>query len=329
MEFDKLFSLEGTNLFNLMTSGINLKTFLFSNKSGVVYQPDFDNLSVASKEKLKAGIYKIGKSKKVEGNIRAVIVDTTKSNQRVEDLTLKEFRIERDIAQNLTDLAIQAQLKQIYKVLLDIQETQEYQLQWDRNNSILKPFFTARIRIIEFQNTDDLEYKIQSLHDASKIMEEVVSAIKADLISNRNQIEKVLRKPIHGESFQRHANFVLSDINMLLKIVGVQTYIDLTLDNEKMARDRFESVKYIFDLYSSKTIPEPTNVVISTLQRMPILDNFLANSKSTKLSSILEIIHDNYRYSSENKNLWLIINDEMQESSQLNLLSEGDSDHEE
>lgn len=251
------------------------------------------------------------------------------SNQRVEDLTLKEVRTERDITRNLTDLAIQAQLKQIYEILLDMQETQEYQLQWDRNNSILKPFFTARTLIIEFQNTDNLDRKIELLHEASKSMEEAVSAIKSDLISNRNQIEMILRKPIHGKSLQRHANFILFDINLLLKIVGMQTYIDLTLDNEKMARDRFESVKYIFDLYSNKTIPERVNVVLSVLQRLPVLDNLLSNSESTEFFSILEIIHDNYKYSPENKNLWLIINDEMQESSQLSLLSEGESDNEE
>ncbi|MDT2677411.1 hypothetical protein P7D92_10645 [Enterococcus dongliensis] len=325
----QLFNLDGTSLINLMATGTNLKNLIFNSKKGFVYQPDFDSLSIETKEGLKSGILKISQSKKVDGNMRAVIVDTRNSNQRVEDLTLKEFRAESDITRNLTDLAVQAQLKQIYEILLDIQETQEYQLQWDRNNSILAQFFTARTQIIKFHNTDDLNSKIQLLHDASQSMEQAVSAIKADLISNRDQIEKILRKPIHGKSFQRHANFVLSDINLLLKIVGMQTYIDLTLDNESMARERFESVKYIFDLYSSQTIPEPVHGVLSALQRVPILDNLLSNSESNQLSSMLEIIHDNYRYSSTNKNLWLIINDEMQEGSQLNLLSEGDSDHEE
>ena len=325
----QLFNLDGSSLINLMATGTNLKDLIFNSKKGFVYQPDYDNLSVETKEGLKSGVLKIGESKKVGGNKRAVIVDTTNSNQRVEDLTLKEVRTERDITRNLTDLAIQAQLKQIYEILLDMQETQEYQLQWDRNNSILSPFFTARTQIIKFYNTDDLNSKIQLLHDASQSMEQAVSAIKADLISNRDQIEKILRKPIHGKSFQRHANFILSDINLLLKIVGMQTYIDLTLDNESMARERFESVKYIFDLYSSQTIPEPVHVVLSALQRVPILDNLLSNSERNELSSMLEVIHDNYRYSSTNKNLWLIINDEMQEGSQLSLLSEGDSDHEE
>lgn len=306
-ELSKLFSLEGEDLFNIVATDTNLKAF-FSNKKGLIYQPDFDNLSVETKEKIKSGIYRIGDSKKIEGNMRAVIVDTTNSNRRVEDLTLKEVPIDKDITHSLTDLVIQAQLKQIYEVLLDVQETQEYQLHWDRNNSILTPFFTARTQIIEFQNANGLNLKIQLLREASQSMEHSVSAIKADLISNRDQIVKTLNKPIYRyKTFERHADFVLSDINILLKIVGMQTYIDLALDNVLMARERFKAVKHIFELYSSRTIGE---------------------SEKIELPSILEIIHDNYRYNSGNKDLWLSINDEMQEGNQLSLLSEGELDHE-
>jgi len=329
-KLSKLFNLDGQTLLSLVSTSTNLKELLFSNNKGFVYQPDFDSLSSDTKEKLKSGIYNMGDSKKIEGNMRAVIVDTTNSNQRVEDLTLKEVALDNDFARNLTDLAIQVQLKQIYEIVLDMQETQEYQLHWDRNNSILTPFFTARTQIIEFQNTGDLNKKIKLLHDASQNMEEAVSAIKADLVSNRDQIEKLLRKPVYRyKNFERHANFILSDINLLLKIVGMQAYIDLTLDNESMATERFESVKYIFELYSSKTIAEPRNILLNTVERLPIINNFLSRSERVELSSMLEIIHDNYRYTSDNRDLWLNINDEMQEGNQLRLLSEGDPDHEE
>src|SRR5699024_5485799 len=101
------------------------------------------------------------------------------SNRRVEDLTLKEVVVDNNTARTLTDLAVQSQLKQIYEIVVDIHETQEYQLRWDRNNSILPPFFTARTQIIEFQNIDDLNRKIHLLHDASHSLEQSVNAIKA------------------------------------------------------------------------------------------------------------------------------------------------------
>lgn len=329
-ELNNIFSLDGNSLLNLAGTSTNLKELLFSSKNGFVYQPDFDSLSNDTKEKIKSGIFKIGDSKKIEGNMRAVIVDSTNSNQRVEDLTLKEVVADKNIARALTDLAVQAQLKQIYEIVVDIQETQEYQLHWDRNNSILAPFFTARTKILEFKMSDDLNRKIQLLEAASDSMEQAVSAIKADLISNKDHIKKILKKPMYRYStFERHANFILSDINLLLKIVGIQTYIDLTLDNEEVANDRLEAVKYIFELYSSRNIGETGNIISNTLERLPFINNIIPDVKKIELPSILEIIHDNYRYTSENKDSWLNINDEMKEGKQFSLLSEGDLDHEE
>ncbi len=329
-ELSNIFNLDGNSLLNLAGTSINLKELLFSNKNGFVYKPDFDSLSNDTKEKIKSGIFKIGDSKKIEGNMRAVIVDTTNSNQRVEDLTLKEVVVEKSNSRGLTDLAIHAQLKQIYEIVLDIRETQEYQVYWDRNDSILPSFFTARTQIIEFQNTDDLNRKIQLLYEASHSLEESVSAIKADLISNKDQIQKILKKPMYKYStFERHANFILSDINLLLKIVGFQTYIDLTLDNEEVAKNRLESVKYIFELYSNRSIGEMENVVLNALERLPFINNIIPNAKKIELPSLLELIHDNYRYTSENKDSWLNINDEMKEGNRFSLLSEGGSEYEE
>ncbi|MDT2218514.1 hypothetical protein [Enterococcus faecalis] len=329
-ELNNIFSLDGNSLLNLAGTSTNLKELLFSSKNGFVYQPDFDSLSNDTKEKIKSGIFKIGESKKIEGNLRAVIVDSTNSNQRVEDLTLKEVVVDKNIARTLTDLAVQAQLKQIYEIVVDIQETQEYQLHWDRNNSILAPFFTARTKILESKKSDDLNRKIQLLEAASDSMEQAVSAIKVDLISNKDHIKKILKKTMYRYStFERHANFILSDINLLLKIVGMQTYIDLTLDNEEVANDRMEAVKYIFELYSSRNIGETGNIISNTLERLPFINNVIPDVKKVELPSLLEIIHDNYRYTSENKDSWLNINDEMREGKQFSLLSEGDLDHEE
>lgn len=328
-ELSKIFSLDGNSLLNLAGTAINLKELLFSSKNGFVYQPDFDSLSNDTKEKIKSGIFKIGDSKKIEGNMRAVIVDTTNSNQRVEDLTLKEVAVEKSNSRGLPDLAVQAQLKQIYEIVVDIQETQEYQLHWDRNNSILPSFFTARTKILEFKESDDLNRKIQLLEAASDSMEHAVSAIKSDLISNKDHIKNILKKPMYRYSmFERHANFILSDMNLLLKIVGMQTYIDLTLDNEGVAKKRLESVKYIFELYSNRSIGKTENIVLNTLERLSFINKIIPDAKKIELPSLLELIHDNYRYTSENKDSWLNINDEMKEGKQFSLLSEGELDYE-
>lgn len=137
---------------------------------------------------------------------------------------------------------------------MEIQENQEYQLSWDRNDSILNPFLTARTKIIKFHASTELIRKVQLLEETSNYMDDSVSAIMIDLKSNRNQVEKMLRRKflLVDKSFKRHASFILEDFNLLLKIVGIQIYIDLTLDNELMATKRLESIKSIFESYSSR-----------------------------------------------------------------------------
>ncbi|MGZ0947452.1 hypothetical protein ACXOJ3_10155, partial [Streptococcus thermophilus] len=100
-----------------------------------LYEVDFDSLAPDTKAKLQEGAYKIGESRKVEGNLRAVIVDTTDQKNRVEDLTLRKMTNNNE-NQVPSDLIAQAQLKQIYNLLLDIKENQDYQIRWERNNSI-------------------------------------------------------------------------------------------------------------------------------------------------------------------------------------------------
>ncbi|HGF7448483.1 TPA: hypothetical protein QFK79_002497, partial [Enterococcus faecium] len=103
----------------------------------------------------------------------------------------------------------------------------------------------------------------------------------------------------------------------------------LTLDNEEVANDRLEAVKYIFELYSSRNIGATGNIILNTLERLPFINNVIPDVKKVELPSLLEIIHDNYRYTSENKDSWLNINDEMKEGNQFSLLGEGGSEYEE
>ena len=133
-----------------------------------------------------------GNSKKIDGNYRAVIVDTTKNNVRVEDVTLKKVEKKHNNTDDSSrvDLSTQIQLKQIYHLLLDMKASQEFQINQDRNNSILPPFFSARTKVLQALNSVSLDEKIHLLNEANTYMEDSVSAIKADLISNKEEIIK-------------------------------------------------------------------------------------------------------------------------------------------
>ena len=138
-DISNLFDTKGNALINFSNKYLNPNTKILDSNNATLYEVDFDSLAPETKAKLQDGTYKIGESRKVEGNLRAVIVDTTDHKNRVEDLTLRKVTNNNE-NQVPSDLIAQAQLKQIYNLLLDIKESQDYQIRWDRNNSILAPF---------------------------------------------------------------------------------------------------------------------------------------------------------------------------------------------
>ncbi|HEM5423463.1 TPA: hypothetical protein U1582_000700 [Streptococcus suis] len=305
---NQIITVQGNTLASAMNVKNQLNSVIFDDSTRKLYKPDFDNLSPDVKNKLKSGIYKLGDSKKVEGNLRAVIVDTQNNNTRVEDLTLKEVDERKD---NSSELATQLQLKQMYELLLDIQSTQEFQVIWDRNNSILSPFFESRMKVIEAQSETNNGKKVKLLEKASNLMEKSISHIKSDMISNKNEVLKKINQPHYFyTSFERHANFILEDMQLYTKIVGMQMYIDFTLDKQDLAKERFLAYKSSINELSEYNVPLNRGLMVNLLKHIPKIKD-LEYIQKQEFASVLEIIHENYRTSGANTDFWLDIDEEV------------------
>lgn len=316
-DISNLFDTKGNALFNFSNQYLNPNTKILDSNNATLYEVDFDSLAPETKAKLQDGTYKIGESRKVEGNLRAVIVDTTDHKNRVEDLTLRKATNNNE-NQVPSDLIAQAQLKQIYNLLLDIKESQDYQIKWDRNNSILPPFFSARTKVIEANNSKDFGEKVKLLKDANILFEESVSAIKSDIISNKDEIIKKISRPTYLQaSLQKHADFLLQDIEIITKIVGMQIYIDLTLNNEGMAHDRLLSFKGSMELVSKQNIPYKTNYLKELAKKLPYVkeSKWIKNNSIPKVS-LLELIHNHYSYSKNDRDLFINVNTKLIEFQQ-------------
>ena len=137
-------------------------------RGNITLVPDFDSLPAGIKEKLKQGLYSIGDSKQVDGNLRAVIVD--KNGVRVKDITLKKVINNPGTLETTRSIANQMQMKQIQDTLKGIQEMQSYQLDRDRDRDILTPFFDARDYILQAQNAASIESRNQLLEKAADRM---------------------------------------------------------------------------------------------------------------------------------------------------------------
>lgn len=315
-----IIDINGEPLFNFVDRHLNPKPKVYDKKNDNFYELDFASLSEKTKKKLENGTFKVGNSKKIDGNYRAVIVDTTKNNVRVEDVTLKkvEKKHNNTVDSSRVDLSTQVQLKQIYDLLLDMKASQEFQINWDRNNSILPPFFSARTKVLQALNSVSLDEKIHLLNEANTYMEDSVSAIKADLISNKEEIIKRTKQVDYlYDSLKRHADFILNDTEIMTKIVGMQLYIDLSLNNKAMALERLTSYNGVMELLTQPDITTNRGLLINLLQKIPRINRAKWLKNSDKIS-LLELINSHYKYGKNDIDLFINLQEKLHEANNTN-----------
>lgn len=315
-----IIDINGEPLFNFVDRHLNPKPKVYDKKNDNFYELDFASLSEKTKKKLENGTFKVGNSKKIDGNYRAVIVDTTKNNVRVEDVTLKKVEKKSNNTDDSSrvDLSTQVQLKQIYDLLLDMKASQEFQINWDRNNSILPPFFSARTKVLQALNTVSLDEKIHLLNEANTYMEDSVSAIKADLISNKEEIIKRTKQVDYlYDSLKRHADFILNDTEIMTKIVGMQLYIDLSLNNKAMALERLTSYNGVMELLTQPDITTNRGLLLNLLQKIPRINRAKWLKNSDKIS-LLELINSHYKYGKNDIDLFINLQEKLHEAKDTN-----------
>ena len=95
----------------------------------------------------------------------------------------------------------------------------------------------------------------------------------------------------------------------MTKIVGMQIYIDLTLNNEEMAHDRLLSFEGSMELVSKQDIPYKVSYLKELAKKLPYLKNskWITNNNIPKIS-LLELIHNHYSYTKNNIDLFNTIN---------------------
>lgn len=315
-----IIDINGEPLFNFVDRHLNPKPKVYDKKNDNFYELDFASLSEKTKKKLENGTFKVGNSKKIDGNYRAVIVDTTKNNVRVEDVTLKKVEKKSNNTDDSSrvDLSTQVQLKQIYDLLLDMKASQEFQINWDRNNSILPPFFSARTKVLQALNAVSLDEKIHLLNEANTYMEDSVSAIKADLISNKEEIIKRTKQvDFLYDSLKRHADFILNDTEIMTKIVGMQLYIDLSLNNKAMALERLTSYNGVMELLTQPDITTNRGLLLNLLQKIPRINRAKWLKNSDKIS-LLELINSHYKYGKNDIDLFINLQEKLHEANDTN-----------
>lgn len=249
--------------------------------------PDFDHLPKDIRQKLKDGIYKIGESKQVDGNMRAVIVD--EAGTRVKDVTLKEVRMNPGSMEASRSLANQLQMRQIYMKLESIQDMQYFQIARDRDRDIKGPVLDARYYILKAQddNCTDEERR-RYLEKAEDKLLSARNSIYLDMETSKNHLMKWTSLPIMQPRFikKSYIGYLTEDIQIVTKVVGLRMQVLDYLGDTKGAQIEMDQYKREMKDFFTKKLPG-------------------------KDYSAAELIHLNYPYTEENRDYWYKLSNEL------------------
>lgn len=248
-------------------------------QGGIEYIPDFDSLPKDIRENLEKGIYKIGESKQVEGNLRAVIVN--ENNVRVKDITLKEVVKSPDTLDATRNIANQLQLRQIYAKLVDIQEMQSYQIDRDRDRDIVTPFLNSRKHILHAQNAESIEKRNTSFEKAVDELDKSINAIYTDIRTTSKYLADKTAWPIFRRTKQINTfmNYLTQDMQMVTKFVGLQMQV-----------------------YDYLGRPSDAKMVLDNFQH--VMTSFVSEGINKQGQSIATLMHLNYPYKENNMDSW-------------------------
>lgn len=249
------------------------------------YILDFDSLPKDILEKYRKGEYKLGDSRQVRDNLRAVIVD--KEGTRVKDVTLKKTKRVAENQNQLQNIAIQRQLKEITEKLDTIIQLQDYHIDFSRNNALVKPFFDARDYVVYAQNEQEKEKADTYIDKAIDYLTTGLNAIYIDLDSAKKHFLWTTRPPIRIQSLvDRFVKYMTQDLQLAAIYNGVLSQL-LEYSN------RTKDLKFNYDKYRR------------------IMTQFYTVTIGRKNLPISLQIHNAVKYSKENPDAWKKMTDEI------------------
>lgn len=248
--------------------------------------PDFDHLPIDVREKLEKGLYSIGESRQVDGNLRAVILD--EEGTRVKDITLKQVRNDPGTLATTRSITTQLQMKQLAAKLDEIQELQSYQIDRDRDRDMITPFLNARDYVLRAQNQVTLEERNRLLQKASDQLMTATNAVYTDITTSAEHLEKLTSRIIFRSTKQirNYMGFLARDMQLATKFVGVHMHV----------------LEYLGDNQSAQ--------LISTRYQR-VLQDFFTQGIGKRNLSASGMLQMNFPYTDSNRDSWYYLQQEM------------------
>ena len=247
---------------------------------------DYSHFSKEIIDGLKKGIYHIGESKEVAGNMRPAILD--KDEHIVKWFTMKKAVNPKEMLSDVGSLSMQNSLRQISSELKGISQDLKYEIEFNRRQALSLPFINARTKFLNAINNP--ENKVKYLEEADTYLLEGLNALYADIEAEAKRLGDSDLKPNQSKIKEffigslKYADDILGRINedmlMIPKYVAVEVYLLKHLE-------RYEDAKAVLGQYKYH---------LDKMANTPLL-----GSEYTAA----EVIHELYPYHKDNRDFWL------------------------
>ena len=247
---------------------------------------DYSHFSKEIIDGLKKGIYHIGESKEVAGNMRPAILD--KDEHIVKWFTMKKAVNPKEMLSDVGSLSMQNSLRQISSELKGISQDLKYEIEFNRRQALSLPFINARTKFLNAINNP--ENKVKYLEEADTYLLEGLNALFADIEAEAKRLGDSDLKPNQSKIKEffigslKYADDILGRINedmlMIPKYVAVEVYLLKHLE-------RYEDAKAVLGQYKYH---------LDKMANTPLL-----GSEYTAA----EVIHELYPYHKDNRDFWL------------------------
>ena len=152
---------------------------------------DYSHFSKDIIDGLKKGIYHIGESKEVAGNMRPAILD--KDEHIVKWFTMKKAVNPKEMLSDVGSLSMQNSLRQISSELKGISQDLKYEIEFNRRQALSLPFINARTKFLNAINNP--KNKVKYLEEADTYLLEGLNALYADIEAEAKRLGDSDLKP--------------------------------------------------------------------------------------------------------------------------------------
>ncbi len=241
---------------------------------------DYSHFSKEIIDGIKAGIYHVGQSKEVAGNLRPAILN--EKERLVKFFTLKRAYDPTSVLADISTLAIQASLHRISSQIEDISRDINNIIDANRRETLSNKFLCARDRIMSAANADGDE-RIKLLMEADTYLMEGLTSLYSDLNAQVKALDEQNGPFARIKSIDRILSFINDDMQMIPRYVGLRVYL-------LNYRNKTEDAKRVLGEYR--------------YQLQSLSEKKIGNGKYTAF----ELIHRNYPYNKKDPEMvdfWL------------------------